>query len=111
MNHDDFTARYRDAVELLLPIANTDTSGGRAAAQVLLSTFNAHEFHLDPTDLNLLDNEPLKAAFEVLQLRVLLSMEPHEVLDDGDARFLQVWARWEGLRICNRYRKEVRHVS
>ncbi|MFN3881464.1 MAG: hypothetical protein ACK4L8_08565 [Nitrincola lacisaponensis] len=99
--------RYREAIEVLLPIAMKDTSGGRAAAQVLLSTYNAYEFHLDPLDLGLLDPDHFKAAFTVLQLRNLLSIEPHEMIENGDDRFLQVWQRWEQLRIQNRYKEAV----
>lgn len=106
MTNDQLIARYRTAVETLLPVAMQDTSGGRAAAQVLLSTFNWHEFHLDPLDLGLLDPPEFKAAFDVLLLRNTLSIEPHTVVENGSNRFLQVWNRWECLRIRNRYNQE-----
>ncbi|QEW06328.1 DUF7673 family protein [Nitrincola iocasae] len=104
--------RYREAIEVLLPIAMKDTSGGRAAAQVLLSTYNAYQFHLNPLDLGLLDPQSLfNAAFDVLQLRIMLSIEPHEMIENGDDRFLQVWQRWEQLRIQNRYKEAVTNAG
>jgi len=106
ITQEQMLERYRSAVEALLPIAKTDTSGGRAAAQVLLSTYNCHEFHLDPLDLVMLDPPLIKAAFEVLQLRIILGREPNTLVENGDEQFDQVWQRWEHLRNCNRYRKE-----
>lgn len=100
---EQYIERYRLAVEALLPVAMTDTSGGRAAAQVLLSTYNAYEFHLDPTDLCFLDPEHFKAAITVIQLRCALSMEPHTVVESGSDRFSAVWKQWEHLHIQHRY--------
>ncbi len=97
--------RYRDAVETLLPVAMTDTSGGRAAAQVLLSAYNGNEFHLDVTDLGNLDPRLFAAALEVIQLRTLANREPHDLIENGNDRFLQVWERWECLHVRNRYRE------
>ncbi|SIQ11442.1 DUF7673 family protein [Marinobacterium stanieri] len=94
--------RYRDAVETLLPAAMTDTSGGRAAAQVLLSAYNGNEFHLDVTDLGNLDPRLFNAAIEVILLRTLANREPHELADNGNARFRQVWELWECLHVRNR---------
>lgn len=99
--------RYRDAVEALLPAAMTDTSGGRAAAQVLLSAYNGNEFHLDVTDLGNLDTRLFAAALDVIQLRTLANREPHELVENGNSRFLQVWERWECLHVHNRYKKAV----
>ncbi len=99
--------RYRDAVETLLPVAMTDTSGGRAAAQVLLSAYNGNEFHLDVTDLGYLDPHLFAAARDVIQLRTIANREPHELIENGNERFLQVWERWECLHVRNRYKKAV----
>ncbi len=95
--------RYHDAVEALLPVAMTDTSGGRAAAQVLLSAYNGNEFHLDVTDLGNLDPALLDAAIDVIKLRTLANREPHELIPYGNLRFLEVWERWEGLHVRTRY--------
>lgn len=71
---------YRQAVESLVPFALTDTSGGRAAAGVLLSCYNAYKFHLDVTDLCLLDFDLYQAAIKVIRGRVELSKEPHQLI-------------------------------
>lgn len=43
-------AAYAEAVEALLDLANRHpgTSGAHAAAEVLLSCYNGHDFHLAP---------------------------------------------------------------
>lgn len=103
----ELMSRYQAAVELLLPLAKQDTSGSVAAAQVLLSTYNAYEFHLNPIDLGLLEPQYIKAAFDVVQIRIILSVEPHTIIDNGDSEFESLWCRWDGLRICNRYKRQV----
>ncbi len=95
--------RYRDAIEALLPVAMTDTSGGRAAAQLLLSAYNGNEFHLDVTDLGNLDPVLFDAAIDVIKLRTLANMEPHELIPYGNLRFLDVWKCWESLHVRYRY--------
>jgi len=106
-NQQQLEQRYRDAVETLLPVAMTDTSGGRAAAQVLLSAYNGNEFHLDVTDLGNLDTRLFAAALEVIQLRTLANREPHELVANGNGRFLQVWEKWRCLHVSCRYRKGI----
>lgn len=98
---------YRDAVETLLPVAMTDTSGGRAAAQVLLSAYNGNELHLDVTDLGNLDMRLFTAAIDVIQLRTLVNREPHDLIENGDERFLQVRERWQCLHVANRHKHAV----
>jgi hypothetical protein len=96
---------YRHAVESLVPLALTDTSGGRAAAGVLLSCYNAYEFHLDVTDLCLLDIDRYQAAIQVIRGRIEISKEPHQLIKDGDKIFGRIWHLWEGLKIANRAKK------
>lgn len=43
------------------------TSGGRAAAGVLLGLYNGGRFPMDLTDLRVLDNNNLQAALSVMQ--------------------------------------------
>lgn len=95
---------YGQAVERLLSVALSDTSGGRAAAQVLLSTYNGHNYHMDLTELCVLDPLDLvNAALIVLRGRTLLGEEPQNVIKDGSARFLALEHAWPGLHIKNRY--------
>lgn len=102
----DFAA-YARAVATLAEVAQHTTSGGRAAAQVLLSTYNGYEFHIDATDLRLLDPRNLRAAITVLQGQADLHMEPQKCLVDGDQVFERLWKRWEHLSISNALRRAV----
>jgi hypothetical protein len=96
---------YREAVESLLPIALADTSGSRAAAQVLLSTYNGHNYHMDITDLCVLDLAYVEKALIVMRGRTLLSIEPHSLIENGSERFLQLEDAWPGLHNSRRYQK------
>ncbi len=106
MSHstEQLEQRYSAAVETLLPVAMTNTSGGRAAAQVLLSAYNGNEFHLDVTDLGNLDTRLFNAAIEVIQLRTLANREPHELVENGDKRFAHICKRWMNLHVRKRYK-------
>lgn len=94
---------YAEAVHRLMPIAMADTSGSRAAAQVLLSAYNGYEFHLDVTDLALLDPRHLACALTVIKGRATLNREPHRVIPGGDEQFLRLWEQWEHLHVDRRY--------
>lgn len=97
------SAEYGKAVNRLLSLAIHDTSGGRAAAQVLLGVYNGYEFHCDLTDLCLLDDGNLAAALTVIQGRAQLRQEPHEVVIDGDKHFQRVLNTWAHLSVFARY--------
>lgn len=99
-------ADYVDAVESLLPIAMGDTGGSRAAAQLLLSIYNGYKYHMDLTDLCVLDLSLLEKAFIVLRGRVMLAMEPHSIIENGAARFLELEELWPELHIKRRYNRE-----
>lgn len=99
-------AVYRQAVERLLEAAgHSGTSGGKAAAQVLLNLYNGFEFHTDLTDLVYLDREHFTAALTAIELRIATMTEPHSVIADGDARFRALWDEWAHLHVKRRYRK------
>ena len=100
---DDFRS-YREAVESLVRLARGDTHGARAAAQVLLGVYNGVEWHMNLTDLCLLDSKHLDAALTVLRCRVQLSQEPHNVIDNRDAVFAKLWDQWEALSVPQRYK-------
>lgn len=106
MNIETITPKaYATAVAALVPIALDDTSGSRAAAQVLLGTYNAHEYHVDLTDLCILDGDLLEYALTVIAGRARFSIEPQRLIVDGDEVFRQIWEQWEHLRISRRYRE------
>jgi hypothetical protein len=94
---------YAHAICKLVPMAKQDTSGSRAAAQVLLGTYNSGEFHCDLVDLALLDEEHFDAAIDVIRGRAQLRREPHELITNGDRHFGLIWERWGHLKISERY--------
>ncbi len=95
---------YSGAVNSLVKLAQNDTSGSRVAAQVLLSLYNGHNWHVDLTDLCLLDLRNLLSALIVIRGRVMLSKEPHDVIDNGTDLFRQLEEQWQHLHVRNRYR-------
>lgn len=98
---------YQAAVENLMAIAKQDTSGSRAAAQVLLSAYNGSEFQLDISDLCLLDFPLYACAIAVIRGRVELRIEPHEIISDGGQRFNALWDQWcPSFHIANRSKRE-----
>lgn len=97
---------YFQAVAMLANTALSVTSGGRAAAQVLLSAYNGDEWHLDVTDLCLLDEKHLAAALVVLQGRATLQREPQDCIKDGERVFRCLCSKWENLHVSRRYTKQ-----
>lgn len=102
--------QYTAAVALLLDLAlkHSDTSGARAAAQVLLGTYNADCFHLDITDLCLLEGQAEAAAWAVMIGRVQLREEPHKLLTGGFLLFEQLWEKHAHLNTDQRYARNYR---
>lgn len=96
---------YRDAVLRLVTVAQTDTSNARAAAQVLLSLYNGYEYHVDLTDLGVLDYINLQAALIAIRGRIFVSKEPHEVIENGTRIFAVLVDEWSNLHVSNRYEK------
>jgi len=96
---------YQNGVTLLAGLAQTDTSGGRAAAQVVLSAYNGSDWQLDVTDLCLLDPKHYQAALNVIRGRVELAVEPHRLIPDGDRVFGRIWDRWKRYHLENRWKQ------
>lgn len=96
---------YRDAILRLVTVAQTDTSNARAAAQVLLSLYNGYEYHVDLTDLGVLDYINLQAALIAIRGRIFVSKEPHEVIENGKRIFGVLVDEWSNLHVSNRYEK------
>lgn len=94
---------YGAAVDFLLETAlHHDGGGAVGAAQVLLSAYDGGIFHLDVTDLCRLDDRHLSAALCVMQGRAMLGREPHNLVEDGDRRFAELWERWSSLAVGKR---------
>ena len=94
---------YREAVSALVKLAQSDTSGSRAAAQVLLSLYNGSAWHMDLTDLGVLDLRNLQYALITIRGRVVLMKEPHRMIDNGDRIFGQLCKLWHHLNTSERY--------
>lgn len=97
---------YRAAINSLIEVAESDTSGGRAAAQVLLSLYNGYEYHMDLVDLGVLDLRNFQQALIAMRGRVILSIEPHQIIQDGAKRFERLAERWAHLNVEKRYISE-----
>jgi len=98
--------QYTNSVVNLSKLAQDDTSGSRAAAQVLLSAYNGNEWQLDITDLCLLDHAHYEDAFIVILGRTSLNIEPHTVLDKGSDIFNSLWCQWSYLHVCERGKQQ-----
>ena len=96
---------YEEAVRLLTTLAQTDTSGGRAAAQVVLSAYNGDEWQLDVTELSLLDGKYYLAAINVIRGRKELMIEPHNLIPNGRQIFHHIWNQWRRYHISNRWKQ------
>jgi len=93
---------YATAVDLLSGIAQQDTSGSRAAAQVLLSAYNGENWQLDITDLGVLSSNYYEAALVVIRGRTELMIEPHTLIENGEAIFDRLWDLWQAFHVKNR---------
>ncbi|BDI51973.1 DNA translocase FtsK [Escherichia coli] len=96
---------YGAAVNTLAKIALTETSGGRAAAQVLLSAWNGYVWQLDIPDLCYLDYGLLEQALIVIRGRVMLMKEPQEVIPEGNAVMKRIAVQWRHLNVERRGEK------
>lgn len=94
---------YSESISSLLSVAQGDTSGSRAAAQVLLSTYNGNNFHMNLTDLCVLDLKYVEQALIVLRGRVMLCIEPQQMIEDGKAKFSRLEKQWKHLYVKNRH--------
>jgi len=89
--------KYRHAVNALVDIALTETSGGRAVAQVLLFAWNCYVWQLDIPDLCYLDYDVLEQVLVVIRGQVVLVKEAQEVIPEGNAVMKRIAAQWQHL--------------
>ena len=94
---------YRESVLALARLAQGDTSGSRTAAQVLLSLYDGSEWHMDLTDLGVLDWGYLQHALIVIRGRLVLGQSVEAAIDNGDQVFSHLCTLWAGLRNDRRY--------
>lgn len=113
LQEEEFLARqvsltpqdYKEAVHNLVLLANSDINSSIAAAQLLLSLYNGHNWHMDLTDLCLLDFKNLQYALIAIRGRVVLGIEPHQIIEDGSAKFKFLEDKWQHLHTKQRYKK------
>jgi hypothetical protein len=101
INKDEYAA----AVVKLLELAQTNTGGGRVAAQVLLSAYNGDAFQLDVSSLCNLDRFNIVLAMAVIQGRYHTYKEPHSLILNGDQIFADLWNHWRNLHVEQRGKK------
>jgi hypothetical protein len=86
---------YTQAVETLLRATRMDgTSGARVCSLVLLGLYNGDDWHFDLVDLCLISGEYYEAAIVAIRGRKEIMMEPHSLVENGDAIFRQLWDDW-----------------
>jgi hypothetical protein len=94
---------YTAAVTTLVKLASMDCGGSRVAAQVLLSTYNGYNWHMDLTDLCNLSDEYYRAAIIVIRCRVEICREPHQMINNGTAVFDRLEKEWQSYHVNKRY--------
>jgi hypothetical protein len=105
---DDYTL----AVETLLEATTmSGTSGAKASALVLLSLYNAYEWHFDLTELCVLDFRLYDAAINAIRGRIELMIEPNSLIEDGSERFRKLWDQWSRYRISNAWKRSCTKCS
>ena len=95
---------YAKSVVVLLKLALGDTSGSRAAAQVLLSGYNGGNWQLNITDLCHLDRDHLHHALIVMECRATLWAEPNDLVKNGNELFMKLQEQWKKLHVKNRWK-------
>lgn len=94
--------RYAEAVARFVQLARQGTSGGRVAAQVLLSAYNGFEFHLDVAGLCSLDARNYQDAITIIRGRYETCREPHTLIPHGGQVFQGLWDSWSHLHVTER---------
>lgn len=94
---------YRESVLALVGLAQSDTSGSRTAAQVLLSLYDGSGWHMDLTDLGVLDWGYLQHALIAIRGRLVLGQSVEAAIGNGDQVFSHLCTLWAGLRNDRRY--------
>jgi len=97
---------YAEAVVALIKLAQQGTSGGRCAAQILLSAYNGAAFQVDLASLGNLDRNNHETAMIVIQGRYDTGCEPHNMVKGGDKIFHDLWDRWIRLHVEERGKRE-----
>lgn len=101
VSHEEYT----NAIIHLYKLAEQDSGGSYYAAQVLLSLYNGDAFHVDLARVACnLDVDHLNSALIAIKGRGQLMTEPHNVIEDGDKHFGNLWRQCESLHVRERYK-------
>lgn len=98
--------QYTAAVIALIQLAQQGTSGGRVAAQVLLSAYNGNEFQLDVASMENLDRNNYELALTVIRGRYDTCCEPHSMIKDGSKIFGALWDKWIRFHVEERGKRQ-----
>jgi len=79
--------KYAAAVSKLASLAVTDSAGGVAAAEVLLSLRNGYAWPASLTSLRSLDHHNLDAAVKAIRYSAQNNTDPRTVIENGDDIF------------------------
>jgi len=100
---------YAAAVSHLVEVTRMrGTSGARACAVLLLSLYNGHEWHMDLTDLCVLDLEIYASALIAVRGRTELMKEPHRMIEGGSDILNDLWDRYRHLSVAEVWKPECR---
>lgn len=89
------TEEYQQAVLALYQLAMTDCGGARCAATVLLSLYDGDSWQVDLADVCCtLDADYFQHVITTMKGRGMLMKEPHQLLEQGEARFKQLADEW-----------------
>lgn len=94
--------QYAEAVVKFVDLARQQTSGGRVAAQVLLSTYNGSYFQLDVAGMGSLDWKNYEIAMTIIRGRYETGKEPRNLIAGGSAIFRDLWQTWLALHVKER---------
>jgi hypothetical protein len=95
---------YVSAVDTLIRLAQTQCGASKGAAQVLLGLYNGRAWHVNLIDLCNLDPANYRASVIAIRGRIELNIEPHEIIENGDAVFDQLQEEWKHLHTKIRYK-------
>lgn len=94
--------QYGAACKAIIQLAQQPTSGGRVAAQVILSAYNGGAFQLDVSSLCNLDRNNFETAMIVIRGRYDTGYEPHSMFVDGSKILRKLWDQWSRLHVETR---------
>jgi hypothetical protein len=94
--------QYAGAVIKFIDLARQRTSGGKVAAQVLLSAYNGDEFQLDLASMGNFDEKNFELAMLIIRGRYDTRHEPHEMIRNGSRVFGDLWNARFALNVGER---------